>query len=301
MAVVFVSSGNLLADRRFTFAQELAERGELDAAADLMAQTVALAPDFVSAWYALGDLQDRLEKPAQAAAAFRQALRRDGEDHHGAGLRLTRLGVAEIPMAPAYVETLFDQYAERFEHALVDGLGYRGPALVRAAIERASPGVTRFAHMLDLGCGTGLAGVAFRDRVDRLTGVDLSARMLAAARAKHLYADLVRSELSSFLAGAAGCYDLVVAADVFAYLGDLAPVCAAVARVMTPAGLFAFTVETHAGDGVVLGEKLRYAHGAAHVRAALAAAGLAVVEIETASARDEAGAPAPGLVVVARR
>jgi predicted TPR repeat methyltransferase len=301
MAVVFVSSGNLLADRRFTFAQELAERGELDAAADLMAQTVALAPDFVSAWYALGDLQDRLEKPAQAAAAFRQALRRDGEDRHGAGLRLTRLGVADIPMAPAYVETLFDQYAERFERALVDELGYRGPELVRAAIERTLPSTVRFAHMLDLGCGTGLAGEAFRDRADRLTGVDLSAKMLAAAQAKRLYADLVRSDLSSFLAGAAGRYDLVVAADVFAYLGDLAPVCAAVAHVMAPAGLFAFTVETHDGDGVVLGEKLRYAHGTAHVRAALAAADLAVVEIETASARDEAGVPAPGLVVVARR
>jgi predicted TPR repeat methyltransferase len=296
----FASSGNLLADRRFEFAQALAERGELAAAADLMAQTVALSPTFASAWFALGDLQERLGQSAQAESSFREALRHDPADRHGATLRLARLGVAASAMPSAYVETLFDQYAERFDHALVDGLAYRGPALLRAAIERTSPPPRRFAHMLDLGCGTGLAGAAFRDLAERMTGVDLSAGMLAAARAKNLYGDLVQADLATFLAESREIYDLVVAADVFAYLTDLSPVCAAVAGVLSPVGLFGFSVETHAGDGVVLGEKLRYAHGGAHVRTALAAARLAVVEMEPASTRNEAGVPVAGLVVVAR-
>jgi predicted TPR repeat methyltransferase len=299
MSTHFASSGNLLADRRFEFAQALAERGDLEAAADLMTQTVALSPAFASAWFALGDLQERLGQRAKAESSFREALRHEPDDRHGATLRLARLGVPASAMPSAYVETLFDQYADRFDHALVDGLAYRGPALLRAAIERASPPSRRFAHMLDLGCGTGLAGEAFRDMTARMSGVDLSAGMLAAARGKNLYSDLARADLIAFLAASRERYDLVVAADVFAYLSDLEPVCAAVADVLAPAGLFGFSVETHAGDGVLLGEKLRYAHGGAHVRAALAAAKLSALEIEPASTRNEAGVPVPGLIVVA--
>jgi predicted TPR repeat methyltransferase len=302
MVSLFQSSGNLLADRRFGFAQDLAARGELEAAADLLAQTVALAPAFASAWYALGDLQDRLAMPAEAAQSFRQALRHDGDDRHGAGLRLACLGAADgaAAMPSAYVETLFDQYAERFDAALVEGLAYRGPAVLRAAIERASPSAPRFAAMLDLGCGTGLAGEAFRDIAARITGVDLSAGMLAVARPKGIYADLVQADLAAFLAACGATYDLVTAADVFVYVADLAPMAAAIARVLAPLGLLAFTVETHAGDGVALGDKLRYAHGEAHVRAALAVAGIDILDITPVSTRTEAGAPVPGLVVVAR-
>ncbi len=69
-------------------------------------------------------------------------------------------------------------------------------------------------------------------------------------------------------------YHLVLAADVFVYVNDLAPIIAAIARVLAPDGLFAFTVETHAGDGVKLLPTLRYAHGEAYVRGVLGAAGL---------------------------
>jgi predicted TPR repeat methyltransferase len=304
MATLFVSSGNLLADRRLAFAQDLALRGDLAAAADILTQTVAIAPAFASAWYALGDLQARLGMPAAAADSFREVLRHDRDDRHGANLRLARLGVstAANAMAPAFVETLFDQYAERFDTALVEGLAYRAPALLRAAVARMSPSpAVRFARMLDLGCGTGLAGEAFRDLVEAIVGVDLSAGMLAVARAKAIYGELVHADLTAFLDGCATTYDLVVAADVFVYVADLAPVMDATARVLSPSGLFAFTVEAHAGDGVVLGDKLRYAHGEAHVRAALDTAGLSLVTIDSVSTRNEAGTAVPGLLVGARR
>ena len=156
--------------------------------------------------------------------------------------------------------------------------------------------------MLDLGCGTGLAGAAFRDQVDRLTGVDLSAAMIEEARRKALYDRLATGELLEFLAteAAAGArYDLVLAADVLVYIADLAGVAAAVRRVLTPAGRFGFTVETHAGAGVWLGESLRYAHGAAHVRAAMAGAGLALAALTEVSTRTEKGEPVAGLLGVA--
>jgi predicted TPR repeat methyltransferase len=156
--------------------------------------------------------------------------------------------------------------------------------------------------MLDLGCGTGLAGAAFRDRVDRLTGVDLSAAMIDAARRKGLYDRLETGELVEFLdaeAAAQARYDLVVAADVLVYVADLAVVAAAVRRVLAAGGRFGFTVETHTGDGVLLRESLRYAHGAAHVRAAVAGAGLRLPHLTEVATRTERSEPVPGLLVVA--
>jgi predicted TPR repeat methyltransferase len=304
---LFLSSGNLLADRRFQFAVDLAARGDLAAATDLLAQAIEIAPGFASAWFALGDLQERLEEREQATESFRQARLHDREDRHGAALRLARLGQGDAGMPDAYVATLFDQYAGRFDAALLDGLAYCGPALLRVAVEKVCATLRiepHFSALLDLGCGTGLSGAAFRDLADTLAGVDLSAGMLAAARAKTIYDTLAQSEILAFLdqaAAAARSYDLVLAADVFAYFSDLAPVAAAVARVLAARGLFAFTVETHAGADVVLGEKLRYAHGEDHVRAALAGAGLSLVDLTPASTRTEAGVAVPGLVVVARR
>ena len=167
-----------------------------------------------------------------------------------------------------------------------------------------------FAAALDLGCGTGLAGAAFRPIVAHLTGVDLSPGMIARCRAKGIYDRLETAELAAFLQAERATrrrYDLVIAADVFAYLYDLAPVVQAVAAVLSPRGILAFTVETResdspddrGGDGVTLGEKLRYRHGAGHVRAAIEAAGLEIVELAPATTRNEAGEAVPGLVAVA--
>ena len=93
--------------------------------------------------------------------------------------------------------------------------------------------------------------------------------------------------------------DLILAADALVYLSDLAAVLREAKRVLMLGGLLAFTVETHAGEGVILGEGLRYAHGAAYVRAAVGEAGLALSRLEDLSARNEDNAPVPGLVVVA--
>src|SRR5262249_47773677 len=145
-----------------------------------------------------------------------------------------------------------------------------------------------FARALDLGCGTGLVAETLRAHCDAITGVDLSAAMAAAARRKGVYADVVVGDMTGFIAPQpkASC-DLIVAGDAFVYLADLAPVCRAAARALCADGLFAFTVETHPGSGVVLGEKLRCAHGADHVRAALAAADLVPLVFESASTRTE--------------
>ena len=211
-ASLFLSSGDLIVDRRYRFAQDLLARGDVAAAADLLEQVVEVAPDFVSAWFALGELREERGDRAGAVAAFGRARALDGADRHGAGLRLARLGVAQSQaMSTAYVRTLFDQYAPRFDAALVDGLAYRAPALLRAAVGRVGNGggggrtsAGRFRQVLDLGCGTGLAGAAMRPLARRLVGVDLSPGMIAAAERKGLYDRLVTGDIVQFLAAETG-------------------------------------------------------------------------------------------------
>ena len=298
------SSGDLIADRRYRFGRDLAGRGDFAAAADLFVQALEAAPVFAPAWFALGEARVKLGDDAGATGALRRALAIDPDDHCGAALQLARLGAGDAAhaMSRAYVRALFDQYAPRFDAAL-RSLAYAGPARLREAIEKVRPDMT-FDHMLDLGCGTGLAGAAFRSQVRHLTGIDLSPAMVAQARTKQIYDRLETDDLVQFLAteqSNGSVYDLVVAADVFVYVFDLAPVAAAVAAVLCPNGLFAFTVETHGGDGVELGEKLRYRHGAEHVRSAIEAAGLWVRAISPVATRIEANESVPGLLALAVR
>jgi predicted TPR repeat methyltransferase len=302
---VIHSSGDLLADRRYGFAMALAERGDQEGAADLLAQAIEIAPHFASAWFALGQLREALGDRDGARAAFAHAQAADPDDRHGAGLRLTRLG-ASTPegMSGGYVRTLFDQYAVRFDAAL-ERLAYRGPDLLLAALQRvckAGNRSMRFDRALDLGCGTGLAGAAIRPFCDSLVGVDASHGMVAQARRKRLYDQLVVNDIAAFLATerqAARRYDLMLAADLYPYFEDLGAILAANVPVLSAGGLVAFTVETHAGTGVLLGETLRYAHGEDNVRNAVAAAGLRLQSIDGATIRSEAGKPVPALIVIA--
>src|SRR5664279_3850550 len=291
-ARLFLSSGDMIADRRFDFARDLQLRGDLAAAADLLLQSTELAPGFASAWFTLGEIRRRLGERAAAIEAFRKAQAADPEDRHGASLRLMLLGAERLSDMPrAYVRALFDQYAPKFETALVGDLGYRGPALLFKAV-LASRAVARkpalFKRAIDLGCGTGLAATAFASGVDHFTGIDLSPRMIEQARATGLYAEL---EVDDMLNGLRGKPDasanLILAADAMIYLSDLTPLLCEARRVLAPDGLLAFTLETHDGDGVILGEGLRYAHGAAYLRASVEAAGLALSRLEQLSARNE--------------
>ena len=300
---LFVSSGNPAADQHYGSALQRVARGDLVGAADVLAQTVQLAPAFATAWFALGAIRDGLGDRAGAIAAWQTARDADPEDYHGARLQLARLGAGETTpaMTAAYVRRLFDQQAASFDETL-QRLDYRGPAALLDAVRSVAGRGLRIGCMLDLGCGTGLGGAAFRPYVDWLVGVDISPAMVAKARAKGLYDRLAVLDLQHFLqaeAQSGAQYDLVVAADVFVYVSDLVPITAAATRVLAPDGLFAFTVETQSSDGVVLQQTLRYAHGATHVRTAIADAGLNLAGLNHAVTRKEKGTPVPSLVVVA--
>jgi predicted TPR repeat methyltransferase len=304
---LFVSSGDLIADRRYKWALDHAARGDLAGAADILVQTVELEPRFATAWFALGAIRDRLGDRAGAVAAFEKSRDSDPDDYHGARLQLARLGSGDAApaMSETYVRRLFDQYAAGYDTALTERLAYRGPALLFDAVEQTARAMNRplhFSTMLDLGCGTGFCGAAFRAVVDKLVGVDLAPAMIAQAQSKRLYDRLATAVLTDFLVAESDSgaqYDLVLAGDVFVYVNDLTPIVAATARLLAPGGVFAFTVETYPGDGVQLLPTLRYAHGESYVRCTLAAVGLKPACVSAAAVRSEKGVPVDSLVVVA--
>ncbi|MCA0015619.1 methyltransferase domain-containing protein [Mesorhizobium sp. B292B1B] len=294
-----ISSGDLNVDRRADYAEMLHASGDHAAAAELLLGALELVPQWAMGWFRLGEMEETAGRADLAAQAWAMALRLDPEDRQGATLRLQLIGKAPIATAPpsAFVEALFDHYAQTFDQALVDRLGYRLPEFLDAAIRRARPG--RFRLALDLGCGTGLLGQRLRPIVDRLEGFDISANMLSKARAKGIYDALAKADLQR-LSYQGDKADLVAAADVFIYVGALDGLVETVAGMLADDGLFAFSVEMLADhDGFALLPSRRYAHSQDYVRRVLAANGFSILSLESTTIRLDRSQPVEGLAVVA--
>ncbi len=301
------SSGDLLADRRYEYARAAFDEKDFEAAADLARQVLELAPDFAAAHALLGRALAARDERQDAVGALRRALALEPEDTLGVRLDLARLGTLapDEAMSDAYVRALFDEYAPSFDRHLTRSLGYRGPELIADALRRACSGRLRpyrFGPTLDLGCGTGLMGQALGGLCERIEGVDLSPLMLEKARRTKLYDALHEGELVDFLSGRASDEaDLVLAADVFVYVASLEAVFREAQRVLRREGLFAFTIQSHEGEGYVLGADSRYAHAESYLRELAAARGFTVVLLEKVSTREDRGQPVPGLLAVMER
>lgn len=294
-----LSSGDLLVDRRAEYAEMLAESGDVAAAAELLCAALDLAPKWAAGWFRVGELHEKAGDPSGAERAWRETLRLEPADRLGATLKLALLGAAPVPETPPsdFVEALFDDYADRFDKALVDNLGYRVPELLDTAIRVLDH--PRFHRAVDLGCGTGLMGERLRPLCDHLDGVDLSAEMLRKAKARGIYDRLIKSDIAAL--DIAPGVDLVTAADVFMYVGALEAVFARIAAMLEPAGLFAFSVEASDSDDLVLRESRRYAHGRAYVERELARVGFRLLSLTTETIRTDRGEAIRGLVVTAER
>lgn len=201
-----------------------------------------------------------------------------------------------------YVRQTFDRFADSFDSVL-KSLDYQAPFLVEKALRRVAS-FDNPLRVLDAGCGTGLCGPLLRPVAGRLEGVDLSSQMLERARLRGVYDELVEAELLVHLDRGRGAWDVVVAADVFCYFGDLSAVLQAVAKALAAGGWLIFTVE-RLGDVVGVDCRLndhgRYGHSAAYIENALAGAGFAIVELESTVLRLESGKPVEGILATAQR
>lgn len=203
--------------------------------------------------------------------------------------------------APAdFIASLFDGYAARFDRHMQADLQCRIPELIRAAVCHVAP--DRKFDVLDLGCGTGLSGETIQPIAQRLTGVDLSAEMIRLARARNIYEELHQADNASYLATCSSRFDLVIAADVLLYTGDLSDVFRLTRSVLTPAGLFAFSVEavdtTAESRGYHLDPARRYRHARSYLQALAAEHGFREVSARRDVLRVHSGRDVVGWIVV---
>lgn len=284
----------------FEHARCLARLERPDAALVSCSNALAAGPDIADGWALRGSLLKDLGRQPEAAAALRRAIELGADTPLNRYLLASLEGRGAPPLPPpGYVEGLFDAYAAGFDKHLVQTLHYRAPELLARAIAGLS---RRFTSALDLGCGTGLCGPLLRPLlrplIGRLEGVDLSAEMLALARERGVYDALAQGDITEWMQHTERRFDLVVAADVFIYIGDLDAVWAAVRRVLQPGGCFCFSAE-RAADGVAfeLRASSRYAHSEAALRALSQRHGLFVKSLQHDIIRLDQGVPVAGLFI----
>jgi predicted TPR repeat methyltransferase len=317
--------GGLLA--RQTLVKALLAARDVHGALAEAREAASLAPNVASVLVALGEALLAAEALPTAIAELQRALRIEPENGRArllvadAWLKAGEAGKAleilhDLASSPpiesmiaraqamrtaprsdaGYVRHLFDQFSADYDRRMLGELGYAAPQILLELSGLVMAGRDRLA-ILDLGCGTGLAGAAFKPLAARLDGIDLSPAMIEKARARGIYDTLAVADLETALATDGPAYDLILAADTLVYLGDLANVFRGVARRLAQDGYFLFTVEAKPGQGFELGPKRRWRHSDAYLRESGNVAGLGVAGLVRATPRSEAGTPVDGFAV----
>ena len=291
------------ADFLMRHAQCLSRLGRLAPAQAAYRQVLALAPQVHEALTELGHLHRLKGELEQARQCYEQARAAGADDAlHTYYMAALTGDASAAPQPPAaYVQGLFDQYASDFDTHLVGTLGYQGHRVLIEQLPADAP--AHFPHVLDLGCGTGLCGQGIRHRAGRLIGVDLSPAMVERARARGVYDALQVADITDFLRASHEALDLVLAADVFIYVGALEPVFDALVPRLRPGALLAFTIEEAVDDtaALVLGPDLRYAHAIGAVEDLARQHGLQVRSRHRAPLRQDQRQPVWGRYVVLQR
>ncbi len=274
------------------------DQAETDLATECYRKAVAAEPGFALAHCNLATMFKDADQTVDALDAYRRVVAL--EPDHAVALHMIAALTANTTekASDAFVRAVFDSYAPIFDAHLMDTLDYRAPAAMRESVDRVA-GDRKFPLALDLGSGSGLVAEAFQGRIDIFHGADLSANMMAEARRKDLYAELHETELSNFLTTAgAEAYDIVLAGDVFIYLGALEEVFGGVAKCLRPGGLFCFSIERAAEEDYELRPSGHYAQSLDYIRRLAAENGFTVHAEDAVAVRHENDVPIEGAAVV---
>jgi predicted TPR repeat methyltransferase len=194
-----------------------------------------------------------------------------------------------------YIEDLFNGFANHFEIDLVNHLQYRIPQKISLYVNQS---IGKKSSVLDLGCGTGLMGLALNGQYAKLIGVDLSKNMLQKAAEKSIYNELIQSDIHDYLISHTEKFDLIVAADVLIYLGNLDAVFSSVALALSQQGKFIFSIESSDLDDYQLASTGRYKHSKPYIESLAQRYHLTVELIQEEVIRLEGHSTVQGFLVV---
>jgi predicted TPR repeat methyltransferase len=278
----------------------LGKVGLLEEAIAVLRQAISLKHAYANAHHNLGNVLDQAGRVEEAKQAYHAALTINPTMEE-ARYNLAALGdMSPPPSTPyAYLLRLFDSYAPSFDQHLVEALDYVVPEKLYEAVLAARPGAAEL-DVIDLGCGTGLVGRHFRAVAGRLTGIDVSARMIHWAQRRNVYDQLVLGDYVHYLNARQEPGDLVLAADVFIYAGDLVAVFQAVARSLRPGCLFAFSLETASQADYVLQPNRRYAHSLGYIHRLARNTNFREVAVNSVKLRRQGEEHAAGLIIILR-
>jgi predicted TPR repeat methyltransferase len=271
--------------------------GRTSEAEQAFQRALDLSPELEPPYINLGHALEMQGKLPEAVALYELAIAR-GLDAALFGHYLAAASAQVTDRAPdRWVSATFDNFAPTFD-AHLRQLGYAVPRLL-AALVRSH--VDEGLDIVDLGCGTGQCGIALAQQKRYLAGVDLSDKMLAHARALGIYDDLHMAEVHAWLRGSATArFDLVIAADVFIYIGALEELFREAGRILRPGGWFAFSTEECELEDYVLRPTGRYAQSETYIRR-LAEPTFVAIAAEPAVIRLEMGNPLAGRLFLLKK
>lgn len=282
--------------------QALLSGGFLDEAEQALRHLYQHHPSDIGVLVRLATILAPRGKTEEALMLIEKALEKIPDNVSLQHTRAALRGETTATAPESYVANTFDSYAEQFDYHLQELLGYHTPDLIAKAVRDALPADATGLSLLDLGCGTGLAAEALADITALRIGVDLSPKMIDKANAKGIYTHAHVDELVRFMNGDGRDYDLVVAADVLVYIGDLHALFSRVSTRLKQGGLFALSVEREESEhDYVLRPSGRYAHSQGYVEKLAATYGFSVAHCAACDLRKEAAAMIVGTVCVLKK
>ncbi|MFW2366146.1 MAG: tetratricopeptide repeat protein [Desulforhopalus sp.] len=259
-------------------------------AVDMYLKLLQVAPAHASANNNLAYIYHLLGDKKRALAHYRRVLE-ISPGHDSARHMVAALTGDPVSCPPdSYVVDIFDNYSEKYDYSLVQELEYCVPATLRSLLNGISREKKVFRSGLDLGCGTGLGGEAFRDLIEVFEGIDLSEKMVELAMEKAIYSQLYCTNIADFLSSTERRFDFFLAADVFAYVGDLKAMFSLLKECGVDHPFFCFSTEKSIDDGFRLQESGRFAHSSAYIQETAGITGWKIVSTISAGLRKEKGA-----------
>lgn len=271
--------------------------GELSSASQYFEKTLAINPKNLDAMLNLAAVKLKLNEKSTAIALYHDVLKLNPKQSIALYMLQAIEGLPNNQEQPSaapreYVENLFDNYAGFYDKHINDVLKYTVP---NAMLQLLNPHLNQFNTILDLGCGSGLAAEKLKSHSNKIIGIDMSKKMLALAARKNFYNELIHADLITGMENLKETFDLIIAADVFVYIGDLDTIFALVNTHLKSRGLFCFSTELAANNYQLL-TTARYAHSTDYIAKLAEKYSFQIIEQQSIIPRYQDNQPVQGML-----